>query len=477
MEIVKQNAEVLFGTGSARRKVPQRGCGSWFWGEPGRIFMGSVQVTVFSGYVCLFLLYLFAYRASGASSARIKQEKDVGRFKYFSLYGGAILFGAIAVWAFLPNVFLLSGFYSRSSSITGFVISLFGIVFFITAKRQLGHRFSPCSRARIPDDLKTDGLYALVRHPIYTGNLIFILGVCIATGSVLALAVLGLFSFVYAKSMPREEEGLGSAFRQYSEYALRTPRIVPGTFFWKNNVRVSRRSLNTKEEYDAFNRLFQQVGGVGVDYEYLNASRVVGYYRKTDLTLIAGYVVSACDDLRYFRLLPEDELERHPFVSRHRGNFSEVTCIWMLPGLNKLEKFLFYYHSMTDAFFTGKRFILGGTNNPKIQKMQMMSLPTLLYYGTKRGADYPVWVYTNWRLPAMLRFLFYSTPLEIIRRSRVEKQKKRKYSIRASQIQTDFRLKQVAESSSSGKPVRPKQETEEVDRHRFAPGENPDARV
>lgn len=77
-------------------------------------------------------------------------------------------------------------------------------------------------------ELRTGGLYRLVRHPIYTGVLALAAGASVRSGSpVVALASAGLCGWFMAKA--RWEEGrLRARYPGYDAYAAATPRFVPG---------------------------------------------------------------------------------------------------------------------------------------------------------------------------------------------------------------------------------------------------------
>ena len=76
-------------------------------------------------------------------------------------------------------------------------------------------------------ELRTDGLYRFVRHPIYTGVLAMSWARTAASGDrrQVALSVL-LMLLLYSKST-LEEQVLARRFSAYPSYAAGTPRFIP----------------------------------------------------------------------------------------------------------------------------------------------------------------------------------------------------------------------------------------------------------
>ncbi len=77
--------------------------------------------------------------------------------------------------------------------------------------------------------LKTDGPYALVRHPMYLGILLFHLGASLALQSPLLLATTALFVVPFtAIRIGAEEKVLRDAFGdRFARYAEKVPALIP----------------------------------------------------------------------------------------------------------------------------------------------------------------------------------------------------------------------------------------------------------
>ncbi len=74
----------------------------------------------------------------------------------------------------------------------------------------------------------TTGLYALVRHPMYSGGLLLFLGMALALGSWLGLVpVLGIGALIIWRRTD-EERYLSDHLAGYREYCAKVPyRLIP----------------------------------------------------------------------------------------------------------------------------------------------------------------------------------------------------------------------------------------------------------
>jgi protein-S-isoprenylcysteine O-methyltransferase Ste14 len=101
-----------------------------------------------------------------------------------------------------------------------------GLVVVVVAGLNLGRALTPTP---VPnrDGLRTDGLYRFVRHPIYSGVLLVVLGLTLGTRQWWGLA-LGLATVAFFTVKARWEEArLAETYPGYAEYAAATPRFVP----------------------------------------------------------------------------------------------------------------------------------------------------------------------------------------------------------------------------------------------------------
>jgi protein-S-isoprenylcysteine O-methyltransferase Ste14 len=109
----------------------------------------------------------------------------------------------------------------------GAALVLLGIGIAVYARVYLGRNWGmPMSRKEEPE-LVTGGPYAFVRHPIYTGIILAMLGSAIGQSLVWAVLLIA-FAPYFVYSARREEELMCEQFPgQYPEYRRRTKMIVP----------------------------------------------------------------------------------------------------------------------------------------------------------------------------------------------------------------------------------------------------------
>ncbi len=108
-------------------------------------------------------------------------------------------------------------------------IEVIGAGVLAIAMVNLGRSHTPLPTPIEHGQLKTNGLYRWVRHPIYSGIIALAVGLSIRSASVaVAAASLGLIVEFMAKAR-WEETHLRRRYPAYGDYAARTPRFVP---FW-----------------------------------------------------------------------------------------------------------------------------------------------------------------------------------------------------------------------------------------------------
>ncbi|HMB42537.1 MAG TPA: isoprenylcysteine carboxylmethyltransferase family protein, partial [Luteimonas sp.] len=141
--------------------------------------------------------------------------------------------GMLTLWTGIGLAYSTIGAMHYSAvQIAGFAILAIGIAVRTTAIAQLGRFHSPNVSVRIDHQLRTTGLYRLVRHPSYLGALIAYLGFSLALGNWLSVGVIMTITTpLYLYRIHEEDAALLAAFGEpYRAYCARTKRLVPWVY-------------------------------------------------------------------------------------------------------------------------------------------------------------------------------------------------------------------------------------------------------
>ena len=113
----------------------------------------------------------------------------------------------------------------------GAAVTIAGLLFAVWARVHLGRNWSRSVTIKQDHELITTGPYASVRHPIYTGLLIGLLGTAIALSQVRGFIMLVLFFIAFWIKLRMEEQWMRSQFgEKYAAYVHHTAALVPYLF-------------------------------------------------------------------------------------------------------------------------------------------------------------------------------------------------------------------------------------------------------
>jgi protein-S-isoprenylcysteine O-methyltransferase Ste14 len=150
---------------------------------------------------------------------RVPQPAASGLYPRFAAMAGTFLSVGFLL---LPQRELSYGFYLAS-----LLLVIAGTGFAIYAALVLGRSLSILPEAR---RLVTSGPYALIRHPLYLGEMVALTGVAVQYLSAWALLLLALVWAFQLQRMTYEELVLSRVFPEYEDYMTRKARLVPGVY-------------------------------------------------------------------------------------------------------------------------------------------------------------------------------------------------------------------------------------------------------
>ena len=107
------------------------------------------------------------------------------------------------------------------------VATVAGLLVMVIGAMGLGRGLTATPLPNAHAQLRTGGLYRYARHPIYSGLLLTMTSITVASGSVFRLLTLGVLFLLITVKARWEEKRLTRRFEGYASYAARTPRFVP----------------------------------------------------------------------------------------------------------------------------------------------------------------------------------------------------------------------------------------------------------
>jgi protein-S-isoprenylcysteine O-methyltransferase Ste14 len=179
--------------------------------------------------ILMWLVFVLYWAVSAASAKR-----SAGRRAWWR--GPALRLGILFIGLYLQHIPVVkhalrhAQSYLNSSVLMGHIgvlLSAVGFGLAIYARVTIGRNWGmPMTRKENPE-LVTNGPYARIRHPIYTGILLAMLGTTIGVTIFWALPLV-LFGVYFIFSARREEKLMIEQFpQQYPAYMQRTKMLVP----------------------------------------------------------------------------------------------------------------------------------------------------------------------------------------------------------------------------------------------------------
>lgn len=112
--------------------------------------------------------------------------------------------------------------------VAGTIIYTLGLLTAIAARFQLGDNWANIETGQVlqTQQVVARGIYGFIRHPIYTGDLLLLLGLELALNSWLVFGLLLLAPVVMLKAI-NEEKMLVRELSGYDAYRARTKRFIP----------------------------------------------------------------------------------------------------------------------------------------------------------------------------------------------------------------------------------------------------------
>jgi protein-S-isoprenylcysteine O-methyltransferase Ste14 len=177
--------------------------------------MQSLKIAVSCAWLVFWIYWL--------ASATISKQSVSGGWR-------TRLTGASAI-----GVFLIAGvLHDRGLAVhsvilgaIGAVLFACGIAFAVWARLHLGRNWGMPMTQRAEPELVTSGPYRFVRHPIYSGLLIALLGTALVNNLIGLIVVAVLIAYFYYCGTVEERNLVTTFPKAYPEYRSKTKMLIP----------------------------------------------------------------------------------------------------------------------------------------------------------------------------------------------------------------------------------------------------------
>jgi protein-S-isoprenylcysteine O-methyltransferase Ste14 len=175
-------------------------------------------------WMVLWLVWLVAW-------LRTKQTQERANFASRLLYGIPVLVAFYLLFGdHIPFAWLQWRMFPRNAWVEGLavLVTAAGIAFAIWARFYIGENWSSAVSIKVGHQLIRTGPYAWVRHPIYSGLLLAMLGTALARREPRGLFALALLWLGFWIKSRMEEGFMRKTFgEQYQEYSRKTGALIP----------------------------------------------------------------------------------------------------------------------------------------------------------------------------------------------------------------------------------------------------------
>jgi len=189
-------------------------------------------------YLWLVLLWIIYFTLhSVMASTQIKKYifslglKDQYYRMIYNIFAFLSLIPVIIISSTINSEFV---FYPNSfTKITGMILAGWGVVIARMALKSYDLKaFLGLGNLSPENDFKTDGLLKSVRHPLYTGSILLIIGYFIYNPKFSSLISSCMLIIYFLIGIQFEEKKLIKTFgKKYINYKMKTPMLIPR--FWK----------------------------------------------------------------------------------------------------------------------------------------------------------------------------------------------------------------------------------------------------
>jgi protein-S-isoprenylcysteine O-methyltransferase Ste14 len=162
---------------------------------------------------------------------KTKRTQERAPFTARLLYGVPVVIASYLVFnrnrnlGWLDTHLIPYNIYLETAAVT---LTALGIAFAIWARFYLGQNWSSAVSIKVGHELIRTGPYAWVRHPIYSGLLLAMIGTALARSDPRGLTAIILFWLAFSIKLRMEEQFMRKTFGPaYDDYTRSTGALIP----------------------------------------------------------------------------------------------------------------------------------------------------------------------------------------------------------------------------------------------------------
>ena len=156
---------------------------------------------------------------------------DLGFRRFYNLISIIMLIALLIGGAFIQSSYFLP--LNKANKAIGLIIATFGYLVFKLAFKQISLSAFLGLKPDKQQDLISSGIYARVRHPLYTASILLVIGFVIFSPSITNLIhAICIILYIFIGAYFEEKKLIDLYGQQYIDYKKSTPFIIPR--FWTN---------------------------------------------------------------------------------------------------------------------------------------------------------------------------------------------------------------------------------------------------
>jgi len=193
--------------------------------------MASIVAFANTLIVALWIVWLFIWTAAAFFVKRTRRREPLRTMlieRVLVVVGMLVLIRPHWLSPVLSRRFIAE---EPAIALLALVLVIAGMLFAYWARVHLGRNWSGEVMVKVGHTLITSGPYRSVRHPIYSGMTLALVGTALATGAPYGFIGLALILFGFLVRVRLEEALMRETFPgEYDDYSRHTARLIPGVY-------------------------------------------------------------------------------------------------------------------------------------------------------------------------------------------------------------------------------------------------------